>query len=188
MEDSFPVSFLNDFVFCPASIYFHMVDADTEKISYESYEQLQGSAIHKCIDRAEYSNNANILQGVPVYCAQYNLSGKIDLFDTVTGVLTERKRKITCLYDGQVFQRFAYCFDLREMGYAVKGLRIHSMLDNKRYPVPLPENNAGMMERFEKTVRDIQTYDLASFVQSNCKKCAGCVYEPLCMYSVKEVL
>lgn len=30
MEEAFPVSFLNDFIFCPASIYFHMVDADTE--------------------------------------------------------------------------------------------------------------------------------------------------------------
>ena len=44
MENPFSVSLLNDFVFCPASIYFHSVDAVTDKIFYESKEQQEGSA------------------------------------------------------------------------------------------------------------------------------------------------
>ncbi|MGM9665325.1 MAG: type V CRISPR-associated protein Cas4 [Eubacteriales bacterium] len=185
MEEPFPVSFLNDFIFCPASIYFHMVDADTEKMSYESYEQLQGSAIHESVDNAKYSDKTTVLQGISVYCEKYNLSGKIDLFDTEKGLLTERKRKISSIYDGQVFQLFAYCFALREMGYTVRQLRFHSIIDNKLYPVPLPEDNVCMLKRFEKTIENIQTFDINSFVQSNFQKCAKCVYEPLCSYSAK---
>ena len=52
MENPISVSLLNDFIFCPASIYFHMVDAEADKLTYESSEQLQGSAIHEPVDNA----------------------------------------------------------------------------------------------------------------------------------------
>ena len=56
MENPIAVSLLNDFIFCPASIYFHSVDAATEKLSYESNEQQQGSALHEKTDNGEYSD------------------------------------------------------------------------------------------------------------------------------------
>ena len=40
-----------------------------------------------------------MLQGIPVYCEKYNLIGKIDTFDSVKGILTERKKKIKMVYD-----------------------------------------------------------------------------------------
>ena len=78
MENPFSVSLLNDFIFCPASIYFHLVDASTDKIFYESKEQQEGSSLHEKTDSSQYSDRKNVLQGVSVYCEQFNLSGKID--------------------------------------------------------------------------------------------------------------
>ncbi len=43
MEHPIAITYLNDFLFCPASIYFHMIDADTDKMAYASSEQMQGS-------------------------------------------------------------------------------------------------------------------------------------------------
>ncbi len=186
MEEPIAASLLNDFVFCPASIYFHLVDAGLDKLSYASHEQLQGSAMHENVDRHEYSTRKTVLQGLEVYCDQYGLAGKIDLFDTVTGMLTERKRKISAVYDGQVYQLYAYCFALREMGYTVKSLRIHSMLDNVNHPIPLPEEDPRLFSGFVNTVNALRTMSLEGFEQTNSLKCEKCVYEPLCSYTRKE--
>ena len=53
MENPFAVSLLNDFVFCPASIYFHSVDAGLDKMTYGSHEQLEGSQIHETVDNSK---------------------------------------------------------------------------------------------------------------------------------------
>ena len=106
-ETPLPVSLLNDFIFCPASIYFHMVDAEAEKLSYDSTEQPEGGALHEKTDSGEYSDRADVLQGVPVYCERYNLGGKIDVFEVSKRILAERKRKISFIYDGYHFQLYA---------------------------------------------------------------------------------
>ena len=74
-----------------------------------------------------------------VYSGEYNLCGKIDLFDVERGLLTERKNHIEKIYDGYVFQLYAQCLCLREMGYTVKSMRFYSSTDNKTYSVRLPE-------------------------------------------------
>ncbi len=186
MENPFSVSLLNDFVFCPASIYFHSVDAVTDKIFYESKEQQEGSALHEKTDCGQYSNRKNILQGISVYCEEYKLIGKIDVFDEASGILTERKRKITKIYDGYHFQLYAYCFALREMGYMVKQLQFHSMLDNKNYRILLPEENPAMLIKFKEVVHTVQCFDLSHFRQTNSLKCSKCVYEPLCSFSERS--
>ena len=120
-EELIPITYLNDFIFCPASIYFHNLEGDAEKMTYQSPDQLNGSAAHRLVDQASYASN-QLLQGISVYSEQYSLYGKIDSFDIVTGVLRERKKKIKAIYDGQIFQVYAQCFSLREMGYEVKKL------------------------------------------------------------------
>lgn len=44
MENPIAITKLNDFIFCPASIYFHNLFGDTEKIMYQSERQINGSA------------------------------------------------------------------------------------------------------------------------------------------------
>lgn len=98
-ENPILISNLNDFVFCPVSIFFHALDEDKEEILMQDPVQLNGTAAHEKVDSAAYSTRKSMLQGIPVYCEKYNLIGKIDTFDSVNGILTERKEKIKMVYD-----------------------------------------------------------------------------------------
>lgn len=183
IENPLPISLINDFIFCPASIYFHMVDASLDKLSYASIEQIDGLSVHNTIDNSTYSDKTSVLQSISVYSSKYNLYGKIDTFDTSTGVLTERKRKITEIYDGFIFQLYSYYFSLTEMNYNVKTLRLYSMTDNKSYYIPLPDEDEEMMSKFKAILKEMQNFNIEYFFQSSKKKCLKCVYEPLCSYS-----
>lgn len=128
-EEPIAISNLNDFIFCPVSIYFHSLEDGDDILTKDSY-QLNGSNAHRKSDSATYSTRKSVLQGIGIYCEKYNLVGKIDVFDTKSGILTERKKKITKIYDGYVFQIYAQYFSLIEMGYKVVKLRLYSMDDN----------------------------------------------------------
>ncbi len=176
---------LNDFIFCPASIYFHLLFGDMNRMLYQSQSQLRGTDAHKTIDAHSYSRQKNILTGISVYCEEFGLVGKIDLYDTAKKQLVERKRTVKTIYDGYVFQVYAQCFAMREMGYDVEKIVIHSMTDNRNYVIPLPEEDVKMMEKFKKTIHDIHTFTLEAFEQSNIEKCKNCIYEPACDRGIK---
>lgn len=185
-ENPIAISNINDFIFCPVSIYFHSLDAETENLLYQCEDQINGSASHEASDKGMYSSKRNVLQAIWVYCDKYSLSGKIDLFDVDTGVLTERKRKITTIYDGYVFQLYAQYFALSEMGYTVRKLRLYSILDNKSYDIKLPENDMEMFMKFENTIQRIKNFNMDNYKQDNPLKCKRCIYEPMCVCSEKE--
>lgn len=185
-EQPLPMTYLNDFIFCPVSIYFHAIDNNTDDLLLKGADQLSGTASHEKVDAGQYSFNRSVLQGIYVFSEKYNLYGKIDIFDSKTGVLTERKKKIKTIFDGYVFQLFAQYFALKDMGFEIKQLRLYSMDDNKVYPVALPENNTEMLIKFEQTVRDINEFSFDGFYQSNRLKCERCIYEPLCSFSAKK--
>lgn len=100
MDDLIPISFLNDFIFCPASIYFHQLYGAQEKLTYQRSNQINGTAAHRTVDSSTYTSRKNVLQGLSVCSEQLRLVGKIDLFYQETGVLVERKKKIKTIYDG----------------------------------------------------------------------------------------
>ena len=93
MDDAICITELNDFVFCPVSIYFHKLYGTMEKMTFQSTVQLNGSAAHKKVDEGTYSTKKNMLMGTDVYCEKYRLIGKIDLFDIDRRILRERKKK-----------------------------------------------------------------------------------------------
>ena len=99
------ISNLNDFIFCPVSIYFHAVESDTEKMTYQDSFQINGTAAHEKSDSGAYSTQKDMLQGISVYSERYNLIGKIDTFDMKSGILTERKKKIKTIFDRTAFRR-----------------------------------------------------------------------------------
>ena len=105
-EALIPISNLNDFIFCPVSIYFHNLDYESDIMTYQCSDQLNGSAAHQAVDGCTYSTRQSVLTGIPVYSSEYGLYGKIDIFDSEKGVLTERKKKIKTIYDGYVFQLY----------------------------------------------------------------------------------
>lgn len=180
MELYLKISNLNDFIFCPLSIYYHQLYGELSEQLYYGSKQLDGKAAHEAIDNQHYSTHKNILQGIDVYSDEYKLCGKIDIFDSEKGLLTERKKHIEKIYDGYIFQLYAQCFALREMGYTVKQLRFYSSDDNKIYPIQLPENDSEMFEKFKNVNKKMQTFDVNSFKPTNKEKCRFCIYNDFC--------
>lgn len=67
MDDLIIISNLNDFIFCPASIYFHKLYGSEDTIMYQSKAQLDGTKAHEKIDNGTYSTRKNILMAIDVY-------------------------------------------------------------------------------------------------------------------------
>lgn len=180
MDELILITELNDFIFCPASIYFHKLYGSMDTMLYQTEAQINGTNIHTAVDKGTYSTKATIYTGLDVYCEKYGLIGKIDCYDMEKKILRERKRKIKTIYDGYVFQLYAQYFSMLEMGYCVERLELYSFLDNKTYPVPLPENDAEMLKKFEQTIYEMKHFSMETFTQENALKCANCIYEPAC--------
>lgn len=180
MELYLKITYLNDFIFCPLSIYFHQLYGDLAERLYYDNAQLDGKSAHSAIDEKRYSTHKNILQGIDVYSDEYKLCGKIDIFDNEKGLLTERKKHIETIYDGYVFQLYAQCLCLREMGYNVKSIRFYSIDDNKVYQQKLPEENPEMLEKFKLTNQEMHFFNVNSYEPKNPDKCRRCIYNDFC--------
>lgn len=50
MDDYILITQLNDFIFCPASIYFHNLYGSMDRILYQGTEQLNGTKAHEKVD------------------------------------------------------------------------------------------------------------------------------------------
>ncbi len=185
MEEIILISWLNDFIFCPVSIYFHNLYGALNKTLYQSSYQLNGTNAHKTIDSGTYSDKTSILQGMSVYCQEFGIQGKIDIFDVEKGLLTERKNQIVKIYDGYIYQVYAQYYALTEMGYSVNKIRFHSIKDNKNYDIKLPKDDIETDEKFRSLIKEMRTFNPDDFVQSNVEKCKKCIYEPSCDRSLK---
>lgn len=180
MDDAILITELNDFIFCPVSIYFHRMYKDMDRMIYQNTDQINGTAAHKNIDEGTYSTRSNILTGMDVFCEKYNLIGKIDIFDVEKRILRERKKRVKTIYDGYVFQIYAQYFSLVEMGYRVDKLEIYSLDDHRAYSIALPAKDKEMFKKFEKVIDDINNFLMEDFIQDNSEKCLHCIYEPAC--------
>jgi CRISPR-associated exonuclease Cas4 len=163
MEQLIQISKLNDFLYSPKSLYFHSVYESFDTQVYHDTPQVVGNANHENIDYSKYSSAKRYTQGLCVYSEKYKLIGKIDIFDTQNQALIERKTKIKHIYQGYKTQLYAQFFCLTEMGYTVERLFLHSLQDNKRYLVDLP-NSEDLMQ-FESLISDINNYDVLSASQ-----------------------
>lgn len=180
MENNILITWLNDFIFCPKSIFYHNLYSDVNSVSLQEQSQINGTAAHKILDNGTYSSKDIYLTGISVYCDKFNLSGKIDKLDLKTGALTERKKKIKNIYDGFVLQLYGQYFSLTEMGYKVNSLNLYSMDDNKVYPIPLPDESEYYYQRFLEVIEGINIFSEADFSLQNPKKCRRCIYKELC--------
>ena len=61
MYEEILITYLNDFIFCPASIYFHMLYGDTDRMMYQSEKQINGTAAHSTIDQNKYTDRKDVL-------------------------------------------------------------------------------------------------------------------------------
>ena len=180
MESYMPISYLNDFIFCPRSIYFHQCFGRVYKRLYHSTAQSDGLNAHKSIDEKSYSTSSSVLQGIEVYSERYRLAGKIDIFDSELKLLTERKKRIKVVYDGYIFQLYAQYFCLKEMGYDVERIRLYSLDNNKIFPILKPEKNTYMFQKFESLIKQMSSFSLEENFETNINKCNHCIYNPIC--------
>lgn len=132
MDDIIIISNLNDFIFCPASIYFHKLYGSQDNLTYQSSYQINGSRAHESVDNSSYSTKKSIITALDVYSDKYKLSGKIDIYDMEKQLLVERKKHISKIYDGYVFQLYAQYYALTEMGYAIFSSRFQRFLHKLR--------------------------------------------------------
>lgn len=180
MEAYLPIAYLNDFIFCPRSIYFHQLYGRAEQRLYQTTDQTNGKAAHRTIDTESYTTSRQVLQGLEVFSERYNLGGKIDTFDIGNGLLTERKKKIKVIYDGYVYQLYAQYHCLTEMGYKVAALKFYSMDDNKSFPVAKPEDDPERQQAFEALLASMRRFDMGAPFSANAAKCGRCIYANLC--------
>ena len=186
MDDAIIISNLNDFIFCPASIYFHKLYGSEDKLMYQTNYQIDGTKAHKSVDNKSYSTRKNIITSLEVYTEKYRLYGKIDIYDADKKLLIERKKHVMKIYDGYIFQLYAQYYAMTEMGYEIERLEIRSIDDNKKYGIAVPEADIQMKQKFEYIINSMRKFDLAAFRQTNIEKCKKCIYEDACDRSLNR--
>ena len=90
MDEYILISTLNDFIFCPYSIYLHNVYAGGDEDLVHASPQTKGKAAHLSIDEKTYSSRKDEITGLSVFCDELGVMGKIDCKHSVNPVLFSR--------------------------------------------------------------------------------------------------
>lgn len=67
MDDYISISTLNDYIFCPYSIYLHNVYMDADEGLYHATPQTKGRIAHETVGKKTSSNRKDVLLSMPVY-------------------------------------------------------------------------------------------------------------------------
>jgi len=179
MESYIKLSTLNDYIFCPKSIYYHNIYDNYDKSTYQEEAQIAGTIAHESIDHKSYSTRKDVLMWLEVYSEYFGIAGKIDMFFQNEWKLIERKNRIEKIYLGYKYQLWGQMFCLEEMWYKVNSLSFHSIQDNKNYPINKP--STWEILGFEHFLKKYREYDLlqTNWIQ-NSEKCKRCIYRELC--------
>jgi CRISPR-associated exonuclease Cas4 len=177
MEQYIQISKINDFLYCPLSLYLHTAYEELDKSEYHETAQVAGTLAHKNIESGTYSSAKRYVQGISVYCEKYNIAGKIDIYDQQEKALIERKSMVKTVYRGFMYQLYAEYFCMAEMGYEVKKLFLHSLSDNHRYEIALP--NKEETAEFEKVLGQMRNFKSEDIMRHSCQNCMNNIYSPL---------
>lgn len=178
MEDYISISTLNDFIFCPYSIYLHNVYMDTDEGLYHATPQTKGRIAHESIDTKKASNRADDLQSLAVVSEEFGLMGKIDIYKGKEHKLIERKYQLRNIYQGQIYQLWAQYLCMKEMGYEIESLAFYEVSTNKMIPIELPSDN--QIAEFKGFIDTYRNYDPSQPLHVNENKCKHCIYCNLC--------
>lgn len=179
MIDYIPLSVLNDFIFCPYSIYLHNVYMEMDEDLYKATPQTKGSIVHQSIDEKKGSTRKCDLMSLPVYCDELGVSGKIDIYKKDKRLLVERKNNLKHIFRGQIYQLWGQYFCMKEMGYDVERLAFYEISTNKMIYVGLPnEDDKQELIRFIDKFKNFDPTFTSFTINQN--KCAHCIYCNLC--------
>lgn len=179
MEDYIEISTLNDFVFCPYSIYLHNVYKNASEDIYYAKPQLLGRYSHKTVDDGTAAAKKGGISGLAVFSEKYGLMGKIDIYFALEAKLVERKRNIAIVHQGQIYQLWAQMLCMMEMGYDVKSLGFYETSTHKMIPVKKP--NDDELQDFIVFLERYRNYNPGiELPKINKSKCRHCIYCNLC--------
>lgn len=184
MDDYISISQLNDFVFCPYSIYLHNVYMETDEGLYHATPQTRGRIAHQSVDNKSARGNSEELLALPVYSRKFGLMGKIDVYRKNSKTLIERKYQLKQIYEGQIFQLWAQYFCMIEMGYQVEKLAFYETSTNKMTQINLPKEND--IVRFSSFLEKFRRFDPNNPINVNLNKCKHCIYSNLCDKTEEE--
>jgi CRISPR-associated protein Cas4 len=100
MYNHIAISTLNDFIFCPYSIYLHNVYMGGDEELVHATPQTRGKAAHGTIDNKIYSSKKDEISGLSVFCNELGIVGKIDIYKAKEKLLIERKYQLANIYRG----------------------------------------------------------------------------------------
>jgi len=178
MENPILISMLNDFSFCPYSIYLHNVYMDTEKEVYQALPQVRGTIAHENVDNKTSSTLKNEIQALPISSDKLGVMGKIDIYRANEKILIERKYKLKQIYRGQLYQLWAQYYCMLEMGYEVEKLAFYEISTNTTIPVVLPTE--AEKQELISFIEKFKSYNPADPITINVNKCKHCIYCNLC--------
>ena len=184
MDDYIPISTLNDFSFCPYSIYLHNVYMESDEGLYHATPQTRGKIAHETIDKKKASNRTDDLQALPIISQKYGLMGKIDIYKGKEQKLIERKYSLKKIFQGQIYQLWAQYLCMTEMGYPIQHLAFYEISTNKMIPIELPTEE--QLKRFEQFLKSYRSYDPTSPLRTNTNKCRHCIYCNICDKAEEE--
>ena len=184
MSDYIPLSLLNDFTFCPYSIYLHNVYGSADQDLFYAVPQIRGGFAHETIDSKRVSTRKDVLLSLPVVSEKYCLTGKIDLYDVEQKKLIERKYRLSQVYQGQLYQLWGQFFCMQEMGYEIEKLAFYEISTHKTLPVSLPSSDD--IAKFESFLDTFVRYDPSNNIAVSPNKCQHCVYCNLCDKTEEE--
>lgn len=178
MEEYISLSTLNDFIFCPYSIYLHNVYMDADEDIYHATPQTQGKAVHESVDNKTTSNNKNDVVALPVFSDELGIMGKIDVYKQKEKWLIERKYQLKQIFKGQLYQIWGQFFCMIEMGYAIEKMSFYEISTNKMIELTIPsEEEKNELKNF---ISSYKKYDPSLPIQINTNKCLHCIYCNLC--------
>lgn len=181
METFLPITYLNDFVFCPYSVYLHQVFDNNAEDLYSANPQQKGKAAHADIDLFEDRTDQGgqeILKGIYVVSNRLGVYGRIDTLFVSERKLVESKYEIKILYRGYYYQLWCQYYALTEMGFSIDSLEFYSIKDDKVFIVNIPTESD--FHELKAHIRKIAWYDFESPLHVNPEKCKRCIYSSLC--------
>lgn len=178
MEDYISISSLNDYIFCPYSIYLHNVYKDTDEGIYHASPQTKGKAAHLSVDNKTSSTKVSEVPSLSVYSDSLGIIGKIDVYREDKKILIERKYKLQKLFKGQIYQLWAQYFCLLEMGYQVKEIAFYEISTNKMIPLELPGDSE--YSELKNFIEEYKRYNPLNEITVSKNKCVHCIYCNLC--------
>ena len=175
MDGLIPISNLNDFLFCPYSIYLHGIYQGAEEQAVKATVQNEGTRAHK--EKEKTAEGAKLVS-LPVLSEKLGVFGIIDKYDPASGILTEYKNHLDRVFEGQIIQLQCQALCLSEMGYHVTELRLFDIFKGTAVDIGFP--NGKDRRRITELIEEYRGWSPEREIQVNPAKCRKCIYCALC--------